>query len=401
MKDKQSNENTLKRKSIQSSSSSINKSSETIKRTKTSSKSKPKLQASLKGDTIPLGKFLASNDKATRDRAVTALRTFISNSDQTPDEVFSKVELKDEDWSSSNTSSIDSRLDTLSMAKLYKGLFYCYWMSDKPLIQQQLANELSDLCLVYRPNPLSTTSKSLAQLQITKGGLQFWKGFWVAIRAEWHGIDRHRIDKYLLLCRRFLGSGLRLLQRVDWNKKAIEEWSEILQETVLNVTDPTNPMSLAYHFCDIFLEELDKTLQPVASSSNESEPEVEILPAPINSLLTPFFHGLSKARPGIAIFQKIMETILIPLFENFEAHTSSLDEPYIPSSSTITIFDSFSNKLSLSSNQTSSVVDLKLIRSQVLKSIFQAGAQKDCLEVNRKKLYAFWASKGGTNEDED
>ncbi|EGG04360.1 uncharacterized protein MELLADRAFT_89447 [Melampsora larici-populina 98AG31] len=395
MKDTRSNENQLKRKSNESS---IKKSSENLKRNKTSS-SKSKVQASLKGDTIPLGKFLASNDKSTRDRAVAALRTFISNSDQTPNDLFSIIEFDNEDWNS-HTSIDDARLDNLSMSKLYKGLFYCYWMSDKPLIQQQLANELSDLCLVYRPNPLGS-STAFNQIQTTKGALRFWKAFWVAIRAEWHGIDRHRIDKYLLLCRRFLGVGLRLLQRVHWNQKAIEEWSEILQETVLNVSDPTNPMSLAYHFCDIFLEELNKTLQPI-SSSNESESESEIetesLRAPINSLLSPFLYALSNSRPGIAIFQKIIETILIPLFENFEAHLTT-DERFIPSSSTIIIFDSFSTQLCLS-NQ-SSINDLKLIRSQVLKSIFQTGAQKDCLEVNRKKLYAFWASKGGTNEDED
>ncbi|KAH9824313.1 nucleolar protein,Nop52-domain-containing protein [Melampsora americana] len=349
---KETNENQLKRKSNESSISK----KENSKRNKTK---KSKVQVSLKGDTIPLGKFLASNDKSTRDRAVAALRTFISNSDKSSNDLFSIIEFDNEDWNS-HTSILDPRLDTLSMSKLYKGLFYCYWMSDKPLVQQQLANELSELPLVYRPNPLGS-SKAFNQIQITKGGLRFWKAFWVAIRLEWHGIDRHRIDKYLLLCRRFLGSGLRLLQRVDWNQKAIEEWSEILKETVLNVSDPTNPMSLAYHFCDIFLEELHKTLQPSSlSNKSESESEIEIE-------IKPLIHSLDKA--------------------------------YIPSSSTITIFDSFSNKLCLS-NQTSSI-DLKLIRSQVLKTIFETGAQKDCLEVNRKKLYTFWASKGGTNEDED
>lgn len=104
-------------------------------------------------------------------------------------------------------------------------------MSDKPLVQQQLANDLADLCLVYRPNPLPTDLE-IAQLVTTRGGLTFWKGFWLAIRREWHGVDRHRIDKYLMLIRRYVERGLRLLQRVKWHPSAVAEWADTLTQTV-------------------------------------------------------------------------------------------------------------------------------------------------------------------------
>lgn len=51
-------------------------------------------------------------------------------------------------------------------------------MSDKPLVQQALANELADLALT-----ITTTSVSLA----------FLRGFWETTVREWNGIDRLRL----------------------------------------------------------------------------------------------------------------------------------------------------------------------------------------------------------------
>jgi len=63
------------------------------------------------------------------------------------------------------------------MDKLWKGIFYGFWMSDKPLVQQALASELADLVLT-----LPTTSSSLA----------FLRGFWETIVREWNSIDHLR-----------------------------------------------------------------------------------------------------------------------------------------------------------------------------------------------------------------
>jgi ribosomal RNA-processing protein 1 len=63
------------------------------------------------------------------------------------------------------------------MAKLWKGIFYCFWMSDKPLVQQALATELADLLLA-----VGSTNAALA----------FLRGFWQATVREWNGIDRLR-----------------------------------------------------------------------------------------------------------------------------------------------------------------------------------------------------------------
>ncbi|KAF8665358.1 hypothetical protein AX16_000377 [Volvariella volvacea WC 439] len=104
------------------------------------------------GSAPPLAKYLASNDKETRDKAIKHLASFLSE------------------------SSVDTLSDS-EMAKLWKGIFYCFWMSDKPLVQQALASEMAELLLT-----ITSTSASL----------RFLKGFWGATVREWNGIDRLR-----------------------------------------------------------------------------------------------------------------------------------------------------------------------------------------------------------------
>jgi ribosomal RNA-processing protein 1 len=68
-------------------------------------------------------------------------------------------------------------LPPAEMAKLWKGIFYCFWMSDKPLVQQALATELAELLLI---------------ISSSEGAFAFLQGFWQATVREWGGIDRLR-----------------------------------------------------------------------------------------------------------------------------------------------------------------------------------------------------------------
>ena len=68
--------------------------------------------------------------------------------------------------------------------KLWKGLFYCMWMSDKPLIQEDLAETISGLVhsIVDRKTALKFISISLK-----------------VIAKDWSGIDTWRMDKFLMV----------------------------------------------------------------------------------------------------------------------------------------------------------------------------------------------------------
>ncbi len=106
-------------------------------------------------------------EKKVRDKAIKNLSTFLSDS--------------------------EDALPPPEMAKLWKGIFYCmpavfmvstrllistgFWMSDKPLVQQELATELAELILTITSTPAS---------------LAFLNGFWETTVREWSGIDRLR-----------------------------------------------------------------------------------------------------------------------------------------------------------------------------------------------------------------
>lgn len=159
-------------------------------------------------------------------------------------------------------------------------------------------------------------------------------------------------------------------------------------------------MSLAYHFCDVFLEEVNRVLEPPPNQDPESKESTQIDPIPIDLLLGPFCHALSLARPGTAILKRIIESVITPLLENIQVHLSQ--GVYNPPSSTIPIYATFSTGICVmdSKSEKRSSNDLLLVKKQLLKLIFETGAHKDCLEANRKKLYTLWASQGGVAEED-
>ena len=65
--------------------------------------------------------------------------------------------------------------------RLWKGLFYCMWMSDKPLVQEELAESLSKI--VHCFSSIDTA-------------LLYTKCTFKSLAAEWFGIDRYRLDKF-------------------------------------------------------------------------------------------------------------------------------------------------------------------------------------------------------------
>ncbi|KAJ3224176.1 hypothetical protein HDU81_008718 [Chytriomyces hyalinus] len=198
------------------------------------------------------GKNLAHTDKVVRDKAVEALGKWLSESQS---------------------------MDAKSMLGLWKGLFYCYWMSDKALIQHELAERLAGLALT-----LDTTEKSLLYLN----------GFWSILVKEWFGIDRLRLDKFYNLIRNFHCVAFKLLEATGWDSAAVEEYIVILENGVLSVSNIKVPDSLRYHSCEVYLEELNKGV------TERIPVETSIL------LLRPFIKALSTSSNAI-LLEKVSE----------------------------------------------------------------------------------------------
>ncbi|RDX51869.1 Nop52-domain-containing protein [Lentinus brumalis] len=299
----------------------------------------------------PMGKYLASTDKKTRDKAIKSLAAFLSDPSR---EALPKAE----------------------MAKLWKGVFYCYWMSDKPIVQQALATEIADILLA-----ISNTAVSLA----------FLRGFWESTVREWNTIDRLRIDKYYMLIRRFVNASFRLLIRSGWDAEACREYNSILTDRggPLCPDDLRVPTSLAYHLSDIYLEELDKALG--------SPPVESPLPAPLSTLLSPFF-SLASRTPTTVTYQRIQSALFDPLLTAFAPRQDS-DEPSRkrPRLSSSTFPHLVSNACS-SNPKDEGAVSTATLRKTLLKQMFDTASEPDTRDANRRRLYALWKEN---MEDDD
>ncbi|KAI9928861.1 hypothetical protein ASPWEDRAFT_36671 [Aspergillus wentii DTO 134E9] len=111
----------------------------------------------------PFMRELVSSDRKTRDKALDSLTLYIR----------SKTDLT-----------------LLDLLKLWKGLFFCFYHSDRPLTQQALARALSYSLVPTLPRQTLH---------------RFLRAFWITIGRDFHSLDRLRLDKYLFLIRCYVG----------------------------------------------------------------------------------------------------------------------------------------------------------------------------------------------------
>ncbi|KAI9499530.1 hypothetical protein BDB00DRAFT_794361 [Zychaea mexicana] len=214
--------------------------------------------------TLPFGKQLAANEKKTRDKAVSALRRYISSSPEL------------------------SRVDLL---KLWKGLFYCYWMSDKPLVQQDLSEKLGSLVLDIPAD----------------NAIPFLEAFWETHCSEWHGLDRIRLDKYYMLLRRVIFYSFLFLANHDWNEENVEEYTTMLLNGPLHPTDRKKPDSIRYHIFDVYFEELDKVMELQREQGEEVHLSMESIERPIQVAATESINKVvrTKAKATLAAWEEV------------------------------------------------------------------------------------------------
>ncbi|KAG1364470.1 ribosomal RNA processing protein 1 [Cocos nucifera] len=207
-----------------------------------------------------IAKRLASCNKSVRDRAVRALTAWLT---QQPDDAVSKDDL----------------------LKIWKGLFYCVWHSDKLPIQVDLINRLASL--------LDALAAPLAD--------RYFEAFVLTIRREWGGIDFLRLDKFYLLNRRFLRHLFLLLRKNDWELDLSARLIGILLEKSLLAADKYPAQGVNYHIAEIFLDEIKEFL-PLC---------VETL----DVLLKPFFSVLEKS-PDKVLVNKIKVNVFDRLLQH-------------------------------------------------------------------------------------
>ncbi|KAH7385762.1 hypothetical protein BKA66DRAFT_569596 [Pyrenochaeta sp. MPI-SDFR-AT-0127] len=188
----------------------------------------------------PFIRHLASSDKKVRDEAFGSLRTYLG---------------------------AQSKIAELDLLKLWKGLFYCLWMQDKPALQQRLSRDLASLVSTLR----------------TPVVLPFIRAFWITIAREWSHIEALRLDKYLYLIRQYVHASFQFLDKNNWKRELLGEWNRVVEETPLECQDMKIPNGLRYHVLDVWVDELEK-IQDGWEKEEKTKETLETLVQPIERL---------------------------------------------------------------------------------------------------------------------
>ncbi|KAK2143134.1 hypothetical protein LSH36_874g01061 [Paralvinella palmiformis] len=181
--------------------------------------------------------------------------------------------------------SIKRGLDRDDLIKIWKGLHYCMWMSDKPLVQEELARTISDLihCFPHFPQ-----------------ALLFVDTFFETECREWFGIDRLRLDKFMMLIREVFRHMLTLLKSHKWKKAYIRQVTSMLEKHIItSAWDDGIPDGIRFHVADIYLEELDHV-------------DTEISTDRVHMFLEPYCVALTKMKIN-TLFRHIVRHIFLEL----------------------------------------------------------------------------------------
>lgn len=150
------------------------------------------------------GARLAHTDKKVRDLAIKSLIKWLRNLDI---EDFSSKEIK----------------------RLWNGLYYCFWMSDKPLIQEGLAQRLASVMLQLSSQndkyKKDADNEELTDYDIGKSNvvLAYYFAFWNKMAKEWFGIDRIRLNKYYMFIKKMQESMLLYLKQQSWDIRIVKD----------------------------------------------------------------------------------------------------------------------------------------------------------------------------------
>ncbi|KYQ47017.1 Ribosomal RNA processing protein 1 like protein [Trachymyrmex zeteki] len=166
---------------------------------------------------IKIARLLANNDRKVRYKMLKRLKKWLTIRSQSSFE-FTKTDFM----------------------SLWKGLFYCMWMSDKLLIQEELAESVSKLvhCLKSKDTIILYTSCALQTLA-----------------TEWFGIDQYRLDKFFMLVRRILRQTFVVCKNHSWKMGWVTKFSKIFTQLFLHVK---TGLGFNLHITEIYLEELAK-----------------------------------------------------------------------------------------------------------------------------------------------
>lgn len=233
-------------------------------------------EGTMPAEKLPLnfGKRLSHSDKVVRDKGLKILQVWLRK---------------------------NKGLERLDYLKLWKGLYFGFWMSDKRPVQQELAVNFAML-VNYIP----------AEKQGT------WiDTFWETVSEGWEKLDTHRMSKYLLFVRIVIAEAFKVLKDKGWKEEDCKEFAATATSPImeLGVRGPNiTAMGLVMHYCNIFWDELSPQIE------EDKAPSIQIL-----LILEPWMK-LAELSPCIPLVKAINEGIFQKAHEEYRsAIAASLD----------------------------------------------------------------------------
>ena len=184
--------------------------------------------------------------------------------------------------------------------KIWKGLYYSLYNSDKSLIQEDLCERIAKLVHILESWPHRRL---------------FIKAAIDTFTREWNGIDVNRLDKYLMLFTRLFRQCLFSLRENDWNQEQVTDFVQMLEGGIICPNDKTHakPLGLKLHLADILWDEIAKVGRESLST------EVML------SFIKPFVTVLTASRDR-RYLQAISEDVFLKLIEQAEVPADEVDE---------------------------------------------------------------------------
>ncbi|KAL1189097.1 hypothetical protein V5N11_032514 [Cardamine amara subsp. amara] len=227
------------------------------------------------------------------------------------------------------------------MKKLWQGIFYCIWHADKSLYQSELIDRLSS-ALQSLPLPLS---------------IHYFTVFLFTMRREWSRIDRLRLDKFYLLIRRFLSGFFSLLDSNSWDLEFTRRLMGILFDGSFLAGDKFQGNGVNYHIASAFVEEL--------------RPFLPLRKEVLELLFAPF----------VTILGVVNDKILVGKIK------SNLFDELLKMGKKLLVVKKSGND---AESEDDDVVVLGSIALSMdfAKRFYEMGSSPDCLQGNRKAIYA-------------
>ncbi|KAM0325709.1 hypothetical protein ACHAQA_007009 [Verticillium albo-atrum] len=178
---------------------------------------------------MPFIRNLASSDRRIRTKALTSLQTYLT---------------------------AQRKLDHLTALKLWKGLFFAMWMCDKPVPQQNLANDMADL---YASLPGAQPKD--ASKPDTNDNVTIWfTAAYEVLAPQWTEIDVLRMEKFLRLVRRMFAAHLRWVGDKQWATERQDKAIALLKLWPFESEGDVGrvPPGLRLHALDIWVDEMER-----------------------------------------------------------------------------------------------------------------------------------------------